>query len=376
MVRPWDAPSQAAPPPLSIPQYAIDHAPIIRLHPDDTYRPADLSTFLRHVRPQINFKDVGSNQSLSLADLDKCNTHGVKNGQDVYLTSYDDVTASPAWLEGSEIDGAGSTGDDRTGAIIVVEKGSNTVDVFYFVFWAYNYGGVVVGRNLGNHVGDWEHVMVRFQRGVPTTVWLSQHANGEAFTFTALEKNASGKRALVYAAKGSHAIYARAGSIDHTIPNLNTSLPFLLVDQCAAGPVFDPTLTSYVYSYTAPAPSPRSLEVDERGTFAPLTPSSPSPAGWLYFAGRWGDETYPASDPRQSNLVTFHKFEGGPTGPAFKDLRRERVWPANSHAAGQLVRTSLDGSTRRAEKRMEVQGQPRRVFVDGRDVSVDRRKEK
>lgn len=36
--------------------------------------------------------------------------------------------------------------------------------------------------------------MVRFKDGTPTKVWLSQHANGEAFTFKALEKDTTGKR--------------------------------------------------------------------------------------------------------------------------------------------------------------------------------------
>ena len=39
-----------------------------------------------------------------------------------------------------------------------------------------------------------EHNMIRFVDGVPKHVWFSQHANGEAYTFDALEKDASGKR--------------------------------------------------------------------------------------------------------------------------------------------------------------------------------------
>jgi hypothetical protein len=31
--------------------------------------------------------------------------------------------------------------------------------------------------------------MIRFKNGTPKKVWLSQHANGEAYTFRALEKN-------------------------------------------------------------------------------------------------------------------------------------------------------------------------------------------
>lgn len=36
--------------------------------------------------------------------------------------------------------------------------------------------------------------MIRFKHGNPKKVWLSQHANGEAYTFGALEKSSDGQR--------------------------------------------------------------------------------------------------------------------------------------------------------------------------------------
>ncbi|KAJ4399185.1 hypothetical protein N0V91_009642 [Didymella pomorum] len=290
-----------------------------------------------------------------------------KDGEKIYLTSRDDIASDPQWLKGVEDLRAGNA---HTGAIIVVEKEQGVVDVFYFVFWAYNYGGEVLGKNLGNHVGDWEHVMIRFKNGTPKKVWLSQHANGEAYTFRALEKN--GARPVLYIAKGSHAIYARQGNIDHTIPNFNTDLPFLLVDQCKAGPAYDPLFTSCVYSYD---PAARRFEA--------LDASSPAP-GWLLFNGHWGDASYPAGDSRQKSLVGFKKFGDGPTGPADKQLDRKRVWPDNSHAWGQMIRTSLDGRTRLRDqikewwwrvsagegKGMRVLGQPERVYADGTAVPL------
>ena len=63
--------------------------------------------------------------------------------------------------------------------------------------------------------------MIRFQNGVPQKIWYSQHSNGEAFTYAATEKYASGVRPVVYSANGSHANYAIPGTHDHTIPNLN-----------------------------------------------------------------------------------------------------------------------------------------------------------
>lgn len=32
-----------------------------------------------------------------------------------------------------------------------MEKGAGVVDVFYFYFWAFNWGGVVLGKQLGKN---------------------------------------------------------------------------------------------------------------------------------------------------------------------------------------------------------------------------------
>jgi len=36
--------------------------------------------------------------------------------------------------------------------------------------------------------------MIRFEDGIPKAVWLSQHSNGEAYTFSCLQKDSSGQR--------------------------------------------------------------------------------------------------------------------------------------------------------------------------------------
>ncbi|KAF2625693.1 hypothetical protein BU25DRAFT_345322, partial [Macroventuria anomochaeta] len=359
-------------------------APIFHLHKEDRYRPTSLLSFLDHTRPRFEFGNTAlPPPGPPLAYLDNLNSPS--GGENVYLTSHDDVTNNPQWLEGARINSCGGTDSVRTGVILVMHKGEGVVDVFYFIFWAFNYGGVVLGKELGDHVGDWEHVMIRFKGGDPKTVWLSQHGNGEAYTYKALEKYKSGKRPVLYIANGSHAIYARPGAIDHTIPNFNTEIPFLLVDYCNDGPLFDPLLTSYAYS--CDLASVQGKETESMSPFEPLTSYTPAP-GWLRFKGHWGDQAYPDDDPRQkgNGLLGFHKFGDGPTGPAFKALNRKRTWPENSHAAGQIIRTSLDGSTRlrdtlktwgwnrfgRNKKAMKVMGKPKRVDVYGKTVEDEK----
>ena len=157
--------------------------------------------------------------------------------------------------------------------------------------------------------------MIRFQDGVPQAVWYSQHNNGEAFTYEAVEK--MGKRPVMYSARGSHACYATAGTHDHSIPDLNLPNGFLR-DYTSAGPLWDPLLSAYFYEYS---PDTEEFEAaDEEGT---------SPTGAMYYKGKWGDDEYPQDDPRQSQFFGFKKFVGGPTGPRDKQLVRKGVCPDN-----------------------------------------------
>ncbi|KAF1973319.1 hypothetical protein BU23DRAFT_135373, partial [Bimuria novae-zelandiae CBS 107.79] len=316
----------------AVPQYVLDHAPLVYLFSTDPYRPSSFAATLANTRPQIGFKDVSVPASpLTLDNLDQLNSVGAKGGEDVYLASIVDVTTSPAWLNGIQPDANGGTGGKTTCAIIVVDKGKDAVDAFYIYFWAFNWGGVVLGNQLGDHFGDWEHNMIRFVNGQPTAIWYSSHANGAAYTFSAVQKDASGKRPIAYAANGSHALYPTPGLHDHTIPNLPLPAPLLLVDDTDAGPRYDPLLSAYFYSYTPSSSS-----------FAAAAPTPDAPTAWLRYKGRWGDEEYPASDRRQKNLFGNKKFVGGPTGPADKQLGRKEVWPENAWSAGQRLRERVD----------------------------------
>jgi hypothetical protein len=155
--------------------------------------------------------------------------------------------------------------------------------------------------------------MVRFINGQPQSIWYSQHANGQAFTYRTVEKTQDG-RPIAYSSKGSHANYAIGGTHDHTIPNLN--LPGgVLEDYTNRGVYWDPLLSTYYYKFDAGANS--------------FTPYNSEPTGWLGFTGRWGDQEYPTSDKRQVKIFGQAKFSSGPTGPADKQLNRDKVCPEN-----------------------------------------------
>jgi hypothetical protein len=80
-----------------------------------------------------------------LFNLDRLNTIA-DGGKSVYLTSNDDVSTHPKWLEGVEL---GRMGEEKTSVVVVVDKGDGVVDAFYFYFFAFNWGGVVLEKQLG-----------------------------------------------------------------------------------------------------------------------------------------------------------------------------------------------------------------------------------
>ena len=85
-----------------------------------------------------------------LDDLELLNNNSPDEGRHIYLTSRDDVDSHPPWMYGAKyLYGRQGNERGRSCTIIIVEKGQGEVDVFYFVFWAYNYGGEVLGQNLG-----------------------------------------------------------------------------------------------------------------------------------------------------------------------------------------------------------------------------------
>lgn len=189
----WIAVGAAAAIPSNIPDFVINYAPIVYLTSSEAYRPADIGTHLQHTQPKNNFADV--NGAASPLTLDNLSSLNGLDGNNVYLTSQDDVEQNPAWLFGVTPDASGKTNGAVSSTIIVNDHGNGLVDAFYMYFYSFDFGGVYFDYfNIGNHVGDWEHNMIRFQDGQPQTVWYSQHANGEAFDYDILEKFNGGVR--------------------------------------------------------------------------------------------------------------------------------------------------------------------------------------
>lgn len=67
----------------------------------------------------------------------------------------------------------------------------------------------VLDQQIGDHVGDWEHTMIRYIDKVPTYVYFSQNDRGTAYHYSALQL--TNNRPTNYIALGTHANYPTIG---------------------------------------------------------------------------------------------------------------------------------------------------------------------
>ncbi|OBR07676.1 Vacuolar protein sorting-associated protein [Colletotrichum higginsianum IMI 349063] len=215
--------------------------------------------------------------------------------------------------------------------LVLVDKGSGIVDAFWFFFYSYNLGQTVLTIRFGNHVGDWEHCMMRFENGEPRGIFFSEHEGGQAYTYNAVEKR--GVRPVIYSAVGSHAMYAQAG--DHPYV-----LPFsMLKDVTDKGPLWDPAKNaySYWYDYVQDMDEDLDLDLDDKvdvasghrkddpASLVPTAENPDAPTSWFHYAGPWGDKLYSLADMRQWRLFAQYHYVSGPLGPKFKRLDREKL---------------------------------------------------
>jgi hypothetical protein len=176
--------------PDGVPDFVVKYAPMVYLYSADPWKPSDIATQLNNTEPRVDFKVV-SDQELSLDNLSFLNGLG---GDKVYLTSKTKPYANPVpgYLFGVLPNGQGKTEGAVSSTIVVNDHGDGTVDAFYFYFYAFDRGAL----SIGNHVGDWEHSMIRFVNQTPSALWYSQHSAGQAFKYSAVQKYQDGVGSL------------------------------------------------------------------------------------------------------------------------------------------------------------------------------------
>ncbi len=382
-----------------IPQYVLDHAPLVHLYSGENFWPSDIIDHIQYMTPYVNGSALNLTEPLGLGNLASLNSHS----DEVFLTSNEDVETRPEWLHShanipspfesepanDDVPHEGEWGwrDDtsrsegttwwdtdqghpvhrisdprNTGrkhsslsprqhfgpeaqhpivspastykptaegyskapaTLIIVDKGSGIVDAFWMFFYSYNLGQTVAHIRFGNHVGDWEHCMMRFENGVPRGMFLSEHSGGKAYAWQAMEKRQTKKgkplRPVIYSAVGSHAMYATPGNHPYVLP-FGT-----LKDVTDRGPLWDPSLNTYSYFYDYVVDREDQAAGRAPTSLTPTASNPKAPTSWFHFIGWWGDETYELRDKRQWRLFGQYHYTTGPTGPKDKQLDRHKI---------------------------------------------------
>ncbi|KAI6780071.1 uncharacterized protein J7T54_004203 [Emericellopsis cladophorae] len=316
-----------------VPDYVTRNAPLIWLHSEDPFRPSDLLEHIQHTTPRIDRDRIPDLPPLDLDSLELLNN--VSNGTSrVALTSNDDVTTWPSWILGQTPDPSGRIANATACIVILVEKSARDLDAFYFYFYSYDRGPNITqvmeplnrlieddggGMHFGDHVGDWEHNMVRFHDGKPTGIYYSQHVDGSAFDWNDNGLTIQDDRPLVFSAYGSHANYESPGEHVHDSA---------LIDYCDAGQLWDPMLSANFYQLDPDAFALSRLALADADDASEANQTS-----FFYFKGRWGDIQYPDTDPRQKTVPHFglKRFVTGPQGPIVKQLVRKDLFPDRRH---------------------------------------------
>lgn len=219
-----------------------DYGPILQLHPQEQYCNTSVEYFLQH---STLVDGTDSSRSIVHPSVDQLPRSGTP--KQYYLT----------------LEEAGKAGDFNLAKAYVHafwQQGMPYTELQFWLFSAYNGHGSaqVKGLNfdsvaneaavnlepLGEHVGDWECVMIRVDNSSKELVgiWLSQHSGGQLFTQEQASKSFKwrGKQPYVYSSLNGHANYSQPGpNYTHHIKLGGFPLPFgidfALLNSCADG---------------------------------------------------------------------------------------------------------------------------------------------
>ncbi len=200
---------------------------------------------------------------------------------------------------------------------------SRAVDLVYFVYYPFNRGkylGITCAWIVGDHVGDWECIIVRLKwRGGasgadpelrPELIYLSHHGGGETELWGGRIAIHEGTHPIVFAAQGSHGFYRGAGSI----PYMSMEGGRVLYDETGYGPQWDTWNRVAAFDLNAEKglngtawPTWMSDDYTDPGVGDPGNPG----AGAIF---RWGN---PGGDPGCSCYGEW-SLAPGPTGPIEK----------------------------------------------------------
>ncbi|RLM98437.1 uncharacterized protein C2845_PM06G23090 [Panicum miliaceum] len=193
------------------------YAPLVYLHPGETYMPSSVAWFfengaLLHQRQQ---QQKGSQQAPTPVAADGSNLpQGGDNDGSYWLDL-------PVGRDQRERVKKGDLASAKAYMQVKPMLGGTATDLAMWFFYPINgpararvLGALTIPLGgIGSHVGDWEHLTLRVSNfsGELLRVYFSQHSAGTWVDASQLEYAAAGGRPVAYASLHGHAFYPRAG---------------------------------------------------------------------------------------------------------------------------------------------------------------------
>lgn len=280
----------------------LTYAPRVWLHSDEAYFPSSVEFAFANMT-----RFVGGDGNYWIRS-----TEGLESPSDTLPFFAGDLDGAPVYA-------------------FYADKGGDVVDLVYFFWYPYNRGKSVVDTIWGNHVGDWEHITVRLQRGqdqslTPVQAYLSAHSFGGVYEWAEIERFEE-THPVVYSAWGSHGVWKDPG--DHVYMTIGEEVWGVcvsivctdLVDETNAGIAWDTWERLAGFDYGAKEglgdevwPVWMSDAFTEPGVAPPEVPGG----GPIF---RWGNpEDCSTLGVDISDLIGVCRLEDGPTGPVSKDV--------------------------------------------------------
>ncbi|KAI9363911.1 hypothetical protein DFJ73DRAFT_939141, partial [Zopfochytrium polystomum] len=194
---------------------AAQFAPLIVYHPDEKYFASSVDYMFPHYT-LINADGsavANAPSPLTAQNLDFLNEAGT-DASGTYLAVSGSPAGDPNVPSGFEyLYSDVSTGTTAPIYAFVVPKDNSVIDIFY-CRWSLGKNIILLGY-VGDHVGDWEHIVVRTVNGNAVSVDFSAHSSGSGLgTLSVADSRLawSGSHPVGYTALGSHGIWPQTGS--------------------------------------------------------------------------------------------------------------------------------------------------------------------
>ncbi|KAJ3114812.1 Vacuolar protein sorting-associated protein 62 [Phlyctochytrium bullatum] len=228
----------------------------------------------------------------------------------------------------------------------VAPKRNGVVDLIYWHYSPYNLGKSTPLGRVGNHVGDWEHVVVRTVNGVATALDYHAHGGDGVRVVPANDKRVQWVEGhpVVYTALGSHGMWPQAGKNVYK----SVAIVYDLVDDTGDGGVQWRTWGNV-----------QTIAYKPNGGYT-------GNDAWLNYKGRYGNKA--------DNSCWFHGIVGeclltdGPTGPARDFMNAPLAHVLATPSSRTTITFRLDASAASFARANGLNGVGVHVFCPGSSV--------